>query len=49
MDLVLEQLDLEWSQMGKYIIVNDTHKIRENEKVEINTTKGIKLILTINL
>ncbi len=31
----LSQWDLEWSQMGKYVIVNDEHKIRENQTLEV--------------
>jgi len=42
MDLVLEQLEFEWSPTGKYVVVNNYHKIRENEKLEINTDEGIK-------
>ncbi len=42
MDLLLGQLDFEWSPTGKYVMVNGSYKIRENETLEINTDKGIK-------
>eukprot|EP01045_Picozoa_sp_COSAG04_P017910 COSAG04_NODE_1620_length_6138_cov_2.991886_6_plen_79_part_00 len=38
--LMLGQLDFEWSPMGKYLMVDGNHKIRENEKLETITSEG---------
>ena len=40
MDLLLEQLDFEYSPTGKYIKINKKHKIREGGQLTIETTEG---------